>query len=57
MSSNSNEDLKAKFHEALAKNKSKKTHLGTGKSGDSKIRSGQSGGGSPKMFRRKSGSS
>jgi hypothetical protein len=57
MSSNSNEDSKAKFREALAKKKSEKNHLGTGKSGDSKIRSGQSGGGSPKMFRRKSGSS
>ena len=57
MSSKSNEDSKAKFREALAKKTNKKTHLGMGKSGDSKIRSGHFGGGSPKMFRRKSGSS
>ena len=57
MSSDSKDDPKAKFREALEKKKAGKSHLGTGKSGDSKIRSGQSAGGAPKMFRRKSGSS
>lgn len=57
MSSDSKDDPKAKFREALEKKKLGKSHLGTGKSGDSKIRSGQSAGGAPKMFRRKSGSS
>lgn len=55
MSSNSKNDPEAKFREALEKKKLGKSHKGTGKSGDSKIRSSQSAGGALKMFRRKSG--
>ena len=55
MSSDSKGDPKEKFREALEKKKVGKSYSGTGKSGDSKIRSGQSAGGALKMFRRKSG--
>jgi hypothetical protein len=57
MSENVNDDDKSKFREALEKKKQSNSPQGRGKSGDSKVRGGQSGGGAPKMFRRKSGSS
>jgi Family of unknown function (DUF5302) len=50
-------DPKEKFLEALQKKKQANSPQNKGKSGDSKVRGGQSGGGAPKMFRRKSGSS
>jgi hypothetical protein len=50
-------DPKEKFLEALQKNKQANSPQNQGKSGDSKVKGGQSGGGAPKMFRRKSGSS
>lgn len=56
MSSAPMEDPKAKFREALEKKRIARAHIGTAKSGESKIRNGQSGSGAPKMFRRKSGS-
>jgi hypothetical protein len=57
MPDNDNNENKSKFREALEKKKQSNTPQGRGKSGDSKVRGGQSGGGAPKMFRRKSGSS
>jgi len=57
MSSDSKNDQKVKFREALEKKKLGKSHLRAAKSVDSKIRIGRTGGGSPKMFRRKSESS
>jgi len=57
MSLEPTEDSKAKYREALEKKKVARPHLGTRRRGDSKIQIGQSGGGAPKMFRRKSGSS
>jgi Family of unknown function (DUF5302) len=57
MSSELNKDPKAKYREALEKKKIVKSHSGIGKSSSTKIRSSQSGGGAPKMFRRKSGPS
>lgn len=49
-------DPKAKFKEALEKKKKSSGVRNGNFNGDSKIRGGQSGGGAPKMFRRKSGS-
>jgi hypothetical protein len=57
MTENFNNDNKSRFREALEKKKQSISPQGRGKSGDSKVRGGQSGGGAPKMFRRKSGSS
>jgi hypothetical protein len=57
MPENENNENKSKFREALEKKRQSNTPQGRGKSGDSKVRGGQSGGGAPKMFRRKSGSS
>jgi Family of unknown function (DUF5302) len=57
MPNNDNNENKSKFREALEKKRQSNTPQGRGKSGDSKVRGGQSGGGAPKMFRRKSGSS
>ena len=53
----SKKDSKAKFLEALEKKKSANSPQNKGKSGDSKVKGDQSGGGAPKMFRRKSGPS
>jgi len=50
-------DPKEKFLEALQKKKQANSPHNQGKLGDSKVKGGQSGGGAPKMFRRKSGSS
>ncbi len=57
MTSESPLDPKAKFREALEKKKASNSPKTSGKSGDSKVRGGQNGGGAPKMFRRKSGAS
>jgi hypothetical protein len=51
------ESMKSKFREALDKKKASRNPQDRGKSGDSKVQGGQSGSGSPKLFRRKSGSS
>jgi hypothetical protein len=51
------DEPKAKFLEALQKKKQANSPQKPRSSGDSKVRGGQSGGGAPKMFRRKSGSS
>lgn len=56
-SSNSENDPKAKFREALDKKRAINNPANQSKSGDSKFKGGQSGAGAPKMFRRKSGSS
>ena len=50
-------DPKEKFLKALEKKKQENSPQNQGKSGDSKVKGGQAGGGAPKMFRRKSGSS
>lgn len=50
-------DPKEKFLRALEKKKQANSPQNQGKSGDSKVKGGQAGGGAPKMFRRKSGSS
>jgi hypothetical protein len=50
-------DPKEKFLEAIQKKKQANAPQNKGKSGDSKVKGGQSAGGAPKMFRRKSGSS
>lgn len=50
-------DPKEKFLKALEKKKQANSPQNQGKSGDSKVKGGQAGGGTPKMFRRKSGSS
>lgn len=50
-------DPKEKFLKALEKKKQANSPQSQGKSGDSKVKGGQTGGGAPKMFRRKSGSS
>jgi Family of unknown function (DUF5302) len=50
-------DPKEKFLEAIQKKKQSNAPQNKGKSGDSKVKGGQSAGGAPKMFRRKSGSS
>jgi hypothetical protein len=50
-------DSKEKFLEALQKKKQANSPQNQGKSDNSKVKGGQSGGGAPKMFRRKSGSS
>lgn len=50
-------DPKEKFLKALEKKKQANSPHNQGKSGDSKVKGGQAGGGAPKMFRRKSGSS
>jgi hypothetical protein len=57
MSENVDDDNKSKFKEALEKKKQSNSPQSRGKSSDSKVRGGQSGGRAPKMFRRKSGSS
>jgi hypothetical protein len=57
MSENVDDDNKSKFREALEKKKQSNSPQSRGKSSDSKVRGGQSGGRAPKMFRRKSGSS
>jgi hypothetical protein len=57
MSENVNDDNKSKYREALEKKKQSISPQGLGKSGNPKVRGGQSGGGAPKMFRRKSGAS
>ena len=57
MTSESPIDPKVKFREALEKKKASNSPKASGKSGDSKVRGGQNGGGAPKMFRRKSGAS
>ncbi len=57
MTSESPLDPKEKFREALEKKKASNSPKTSGKSGDSKVRGGQNGGGAPKMFRRKSGAS
>ena len=57
MTEDSKKDSKAKFLEALEKKKSANAPQNKGKSGNSKVKGDQSGGGAPKMFRRKSGPS
>ena len=57
MADENTDDSKAKFREALEKKKSANSPQSKGASGNSKVRGGQSGAGTPKMFRRKSGSS
>ncbi len=57
MTEESKKDPKAKFLEALEKKKSANSPQNKGKSGNSKVKGDQSGGGAPKMFRRKSGPS
>jgi Family of unknown function (DUF5302) len=57
MPDNVNDENKSKFREALEKKSRSNSPQGSPKSGDSKVRGRQSGGGAPKMFRRKSGSS
>ena len=57
MAEESKKDPKVKFLEALEKKKSANSPQNKGKSGDSKVKGDQSGGGAPKMFRRKSGPS
>lgn len=49
-------DSKAKFREALEKKKLERNVQNKNITGGSKISGGQSGGNTPKMFRRKSGS-
>ncbi len=51
-----NRDAKAKFREALQKKRSVSSPSNQPKGGKSKVRGGQSIGGTPKIFRRKSGS-
>jgi hypothetical protein len=55
-SSNNSDDMKAKFREALAKEKSGGSKKGEVTGEKSKIRDVDSHGNTPKMFRRKSGS-
>jgi hypothetical protein len=50
-------DPKDKFLDALEKKKQTNAPKGHGKSGNSKVKGGQTAGGAPKIFRRKSGSS
>jgi hypothetical protein len=50
-------DPKDKFLDALEKKKQTNAPKSHGKSGNSKVKGGQTAGGAPKMFRRKSGSS
>ncbi len=57
MADESNKSPKEKFLEALEKKNTSNSPKNQGKSGDSKVKGGQSGGGAPKMFRRKSGPS
>ena len=57
MTEESKNDPKAKFLEALEKKKSANSPQNKGRSGNSKVKGDQSGGGAPKMFRRKSGPS
>ena len=57
MTEESKKDPKVKFLEALEKKKSANAPQNKGKSGNSKVKGDQSGGGAPKMFRRKSGPS
>lgn len=57
MAEESNKGPKEKFLEALQKKRHANSPQNQRKSGDSRVKGGQSGGGAPKMFRRKSGSS
>jgi Family of unknown function (DUF5302) len=57
MTESSNDDAKAKFLEALEKKKKVKGIRNDNATGEPKVSGGQSLGKSPKMFRRKSGSS
>lgn len=57
MTEEANKDRKEKFLEALQKKKQANSPKNLGRSGDSKVKGGQSGGGAPKIIRRKSGSS
>jgi Family of unknown function (DUF5302) len=50
-------DSKARFRAALEKKKSANNPANQAAGGKSKVQGGQSSGGAPKMFRRKSGSS
>ena len=50
-------DPREKFREALEKKKAAEGPRSQSHSSSSKVRGGQAGGGAPKMFRRKSGSS
>jgi hypothetical protein len=52
-----NKDPKARFREALERKKSAGNPTRNSVGAKSKIQGGQSSGGAPKMFRRKSGSS
>jgi len=57
MTEKANKDPKEKFLEVLQKKKQANSPKNLGRSGGSKVKGGQSGGGAPIMFRRKSGSS
>ena len=57
MAEESIKNPKEKFLEALQKKRHANSPQNQRKSGDSRVKGGQSGGGAPKMFRRKSGSS
>jgi hypothetical protein len=57
MTEDANTDPKQRFLEALQKKKQGNLPQNQGKTGDSKVKGGQPGGGAPKIFRRKSGSS
>lgn len=57
MTVDDSDSTKSKFREALDKKKTSRNPQVGGKSGNSKVHGGQSGNGSPKLFRRKSGSS
>lgn len=57
MTEDANTDPKQRFLEALQKKKQSNLPQNQGKTGDSKVKGGQPGGGAPKIFRRKSGSS
>jgi hypothetical protein len=52
-----NKDPKARYRQALEKKKSINNPANHSVGGKSKVQGGQSSGGAPKMFRRKSGSS
>lgn len=51
------QDPKVRFREALEKKKSANNPANQAAGGKSKVQGGQSSGGAPKLFRRKSGSS
>jgi hypothetical protein len=56
MSDSKENDAKAKFRDALEKKKSNSSIQKRQNLGGSKVSGGQTGGSTPKMFRRKSGS-